>query len=102
MPMLASAARRRPVIADEPGHGAYRHPLFCIIPTDAPEADGALAGNETTLAPAAVRAGSQPGIGWTYAAVAVGVADLLSRAVVGRSAVDVPDRALDPQGGDAQ
>jgi hypothetical protein len=54
------------------------------------------------LAPVAVRAGSEPGIGWTYAAVAVGVADLLSRAVVGRSAVDVLDRALDLQGGDAQ
>ena len=74
----------------------------CIIPTDAPEADGTLAWNGTALAPVAVRAGSEPGIGWTYAAVAVGAADLLSRAVVGRSAVDVPDRALDPQGGDAQ
>jgi hypothetical protein len=50
----------------------------------------------------AVRAGSQPGIGWNYAAVAVGVAGLLSRAVAGRSAVDVVGRALDPQGGDAQ
>ena len=50
----------------------------------------------------AVRAGSEPGIGWTYAAVAVGVAGLLSGAVVGRSAVDVLEGALDPQGGDAR
>ena len=101
MPMLAPAARRRPVIADEPAM-ADTGTAVCIIPTDTPEADGALARNETTLAPVAVRAGSEPGIGWTYAVVAAGVADLLSRAVVGRSAVDVLDRALDPQGGDAQ
>jgi hypothetical protein len=101
MPMLASAARRRPVIADDPAM-ADIGPAACIIPADAPEAGGTLAGNETTLAPVTVRAASEPGIGWTYAAVAVGVADLLSRAVVGRSAVDVPDRALDLQGGEAQ
>jgi hypothetical protein len=89
------------VIADEPAM-ADISPAVCIVATGAPEADGTLAGNETTLAPVTGRAGSEPGIGWTYPAVAVGAADLLSRAVVGRSAADVPDRALDPQGGDAQ
>jgi hypothetical protein len=89
------------VIADEPAM-ADIGTAVCIIPPDAPEADGMLAWNETTLAPVTVRAGSEPGIGWTFTAVAVGAADLLSRAVVGRSAVGVPDRALDPQGGDAQ
>ena len=89
------------MIADEPAI-ADIGTAVCIVATDAPEADGTLAWNETTLAPVSSRAGSEPGIGWTYAAVAVGAADLLSRAVVGRSAVDVPDRALDPQGGDAQ
>ena len=101
MPMLAPAGRLRPVIADEPAM-ADIGTAVCIIPTVAPEADGTLAWNETTLAPVAVRAGSEPGIGWTCAAVAVGVAGLLSCAVVGRSAVDVLDRALDPQGGDAR
>jgi hypothetical protein len=97
-----TAGRRRPVIADEPAM-ADIGTAVCIISTVAPEADGALAGNETTLAPVAVRAGSQPGIGWTCAAVAVGVADLLSCAVVGRGRRrPALDRALDPQGGDAQ
>jgi hypothetical protein len=78
------------VISDEPAIADIGTAVY-IIPMDAPEADGTLAWNGTTLAPVTVRAGSEPGIDWTYAAVAVG-----------RSAVDVPDRALDPQGGDAK
>ncbi len=91
------------MIADDPAMADIGTSVcIIIIATGASEADGTLAWNERTLAPVSVRAGSEPGIGWTYAAVVVGAADLLSRAVVGRSAVDVPDRALDPQGGDAQ
>ena len=84
------------MIADDPAMADIG--AVCIIATGAPEADGTHAGNETTLAPVTGRAGSEPVIGWTYAAVAAGAADLLSRAVAGRSAVDVPDTAPDPPG----
>ena len=67
MPMLAPAARRRPVISDEPAM-ADIGTAVCIIATGAPEADGTHAWNGTALAPVTVRAGSEPGTGWTYAA----------------------------------
>jgi L-alanine-DL-glutamate epimerase-like enolase superfamily enzyme len=61
------------------------------VPTDAPEADGTLAWDSTTLV--LVEAGSygQTGTGWTYApAAAVPVVhDLLAPEVVGRDALDV-------------
>ncbi len=41
-----------------------------VIPTDAPEADGTLAWNETTMVLVTVRAGEELGIGWSYAAAA--------------------------------
>jgi L-alanine-DL-glutamate epimerase-like enolase superfamily enzyme len=65
------------------------------IPTDAPEADGTLAWDKTTLVLASVRAGAAKGIGWTYgAAAAQGViTDVLAGAVAGRSALDVPGAA---------
>ncbi len=89
------------MIADEPAI-AEIGTAARIVPTDAPEADGTRAWNETTLVPVTVPGRKRAGDRLAYAAVAVGAADLLSRAVVGRSAVDVPDRALDPEGGDAQ
>jgi L-alanine-DL-glutamate epimerase-like enolase superfamily enzyme len=66
-----------------------------VIPTDAPEADGTLAWNETTLVVVDAEAGGQRGTGWTYAtpaAVAV-VKDVLAGAVRGRSAFDIPAAA---------
>ncbi len=39
-----------------------------VIPTDAPEADGTLAWDSTTMVLVAARAGGQEGIGWSYAA----------------------------------
>ena len=65
------------------------------IPTDAPEADGTLAWDKTTLVLASARAGTARGIGWTYAAAAAAgvIADLLAGAVTGRSAMDVPGAA---------
>jgi hypothetical protein len=39
-----------------------------VIPTDAPEADGALAWSKTTMVLVSARAGGELGIGWTYAA----------------------------------
>ena len=66
-----------------------------VIPTDAPEADGTLAWNKTTMVVASARAGVTRGIGWTYAATAARsvIAEVLAGAVVGRSALDVPGAA---------
>ena len=41
-----------------------------MVPTDAPEADGTLAWDKTTLVLVTARAGGQQGIGWSYTAAA--------------------------------
>src|SRR5215469_6807477 len=66
-----------------------------VIPTDAPEADGTLAWDKTTMVLACVRAGAAKGIGWTYGAAAAQsvINDILAGAVAGRSALDVPGAA---------
>src|ERR1700727_2595264 len=66
-----------------------------VIPTDAPEADGTLAWDETTMVLVTARAGGEQGIGWTYAAGAAAavVTDVLAGVVAGRSALDVPAAA---------
>jgi L-alanine-DL-glutamate epimerase-like enolase superfamily enzyme len=66
-----------------------------VIPTDAPEADGTLAWNETTLVLVTARAGAELGIGWSYAAAAAAdvVTDILASVVGGRSALDVAGAA---------
>ena len=66
-----------------------------VIPTDAPEADGTLAWDKTTMVLASVRAGAERGIGWTYAAAAAQsvIANVLAGVVVGRSALDIPGAA---------
>jgi L-alanine-DL-glutamate epimerase-like enolase superfamily enzyme len=63
-----------------------------VIPTDAPEADGTLTWDATTMVLATARAGGMTGTGWSYAAAAAGqvIADVLAGAVTGRSALDVP------------
>lgn len=63
-----------------------------VIPTDAPEADGTLAWDATTMVLATARAGGAKGIGWSYAAAAARqvITDVLAGAVTGRSALDVP------------
>jgi L-alanine-DL-glutamate epimerase-like enolase superfamily enzyme len=62
------------------------------VPTDSPEADGTLEWDSTTVVCVEIRAADRCGLGWTYTtAGAVGVIDdLLSSAVVGRSAMDPP------------
>jgi L-alanine-DL-glutamate epimerase-like enolase superfamily enzyme len=67
------------------------------IPTDAPEADGTLAWDHTTMVVVTAVAGGTEGIGWSYAAGAAAavVNDLLKPAAVGRSALDVPAIAED-------
>jgi L-alanine-DL-glutamate epimerase-like enolase superfamily enzyme len=66
-----------------------------VIPTDAPEADGTLTWDATTMVLASVRAGPATGIGWTYAAAAARgvIADTLAGVVLGRSPLDVPGAA---------
>lgn len=61
-----------------------------VIPTDAPEADGTLSWDKTTVVVAAVTAGGVQGLGWTYAAAAAShlIGELLATVVVGRSATD--------------
>jgi len=63
-----------------------------VVPTDAPEADGTLAWDKTTLVVVTARAGDEQGIGWSYAAAAAAsvVTDILAGVVTGRSALDVP------------
>jgi L-alanine-DL-glutamate epimerase-like enolase superfamily enzyme len=60
------------------------------IPTDAPEADGTLAWDQTTLVVVHVQAGGVAGTGWTYGhpSCAAVITDLLSGQVVGRDALD--------------
>jgi L-alanine-DL-glutamate epimerase-like enolase superfamily enzyme len=62
-----------------------------VIPTDAPEADGTLAWNETTMVLARAEADGQAGLGWTYASPAAQnvITGVLADVVTGRSALDV-------------
>ena len=61
-----------------------------VIPTDAPEADGTLAWDKTTLVLVTVRAGDQQGLGWSYAAGAAGavVTEVLAPVLTGWDALD--------------
>src|SRR5690242_6813152 len=83
--MPDSAGTGGPAVA-EVGAAAY------VIPTDAPEADGTLTWDATTMVLATARAGGAEGIGWSYAAAAAAhvITDVLAGAVAGRSALDVP------------
>ena len=61
------------------------------IPTDAPESDGTLEWDSTTLVLVQVRAGGETGIGYTYSNVAAAtlIGDNLARVVAGRDALDI-------------
>jgi L-alanine-DL-glutamate epimerase-like enolase superfamily enzyme len=61
-----------------------------VIPTDAPEADGTLAWDKTTLVLVTAYAGGEAGTGWTYGAGAAApvVTDVLAGVVRDRSAFD--------------
>jgi L-alanine-DL-glutamate epimerase-like enolase superfamily enzyme len=62
----------------------------CTVPTDAPEADGTLSWDSTTIVIVEVAAGGVTGMGWTYGSPAcVGVVEEHLRPVlVGRPAMD--------------
>jgi L-alanine-DL-glutamate epimerase-like enolase superfamily enzyme len=66
------------------------------IPTDAPEADGTIAWDSTTMVLVHATCGATKGMGWTYAASAAGqvTRELLAPVVVGQGALDIP-AALD-------
>ena len=83
------------MIAEEP---VVRHldAAVYVIPTDAPEADGTLACDETTMVLVTARAGGEQGIGWSYTAAAAAqsvVTDLLAGADEGRTALDLAGSA---------
>lgn len=61
------------------------------IPTDAPEADGTLEWDSTTLVLVTAKAGGETGIGWTYGhkAIATLVTTDLAKAVTEHDAMDV-------------
>jgi L-alanine-DL-glutamate epimerase-like enolase superfamily enzyme len=61
------------------------------VPTDAPEADGTLAWDSTTIVLVRARSGEHTGVGWTYGAPACAavVRDQLADVVVGADALDV-------------
>jgi L-alanine-DL-glutamate epimerase-like enolase superfamily enzyme len=73
------------VIVEALDWAAYR------IPTDAPEADGTLAWDSTTMVVVHARAGDRTGLGVTYGAAAAGplIDETLAGQVIGRSALDV-------------
>ena len=66
-----------------------------VVPTDAPEADGTLAWDKTTMLLVTARAGGEQGIGWSYTAAAAQsvVTDILAGVVTGCSALDLAGAA---------
>jgi L-alanine-DL-glutamate epimerase-like enolase superfamily enzyme len=62
------------------------------VPTDLPEADGTLSWDHTTVVVVRARAGSDHGLGWTYAPRAAGtlVTELLADVVKGRGVEENP------------
>ena len=77
--------------APDPAIGAVTARAF-TVPTDAPEGDGTLAWDSTTLVVVTVEAGGQTGLGYTYAdaSCAALVAGKLAGVVRGMDALDVP------------
>jgi L-alanine-DL-glutamate epimerase-like enolase superfamily enzyme len=76
---------------DDPKIGTVRARAF-TIPTDAPEADGTFAWDRTTLVVAAVEAGGETGLGYSYtdASVAPLIETTLAPRLAGLSAFDIP------------
>jgi L-alanine-DL-glutamate epimerase-like enolase superfamily enzyme len=90
----SQSAPARPGTDDSPAIEGVTAAVY-VIPTDAPEGDGTLAWDSTTMVLVTARAGGQEGIGWTYAsgAAATVVAEVLAGVVTGRGAFDVPGAA---------
>ncbi|MDN5764717.1 MAG: mandelate racemase [Humibacillus sp.] len=62
------------------------------VPTDAPEADGTISWDSTTMVLVRARSGSTEGVGWTYgpAACSTLITDKLAGLVKRRDAMDIP------------
>lgn len=75
----------------DPEIGAVRARAY-TVPTDAPEADGTLAWDSTTLVVAEVEAGGMTGLGYSYtdASVAELIRATLAKHLSGHSAFDIP------------
>ncbi|MDN3262656.1 enolase C-terminal domain-like protein [Streptomyces sp. CSDS2] len=78
-------------MSDQPAVDAVDTAVY-TVPTDAPEADGTLAWDKTTLVLVTARSGTTTGLGYTYAPAATAhlVRELLAGTVTGLSAYDVP------------
>jgi len=65
--------------------------MVYTVPTDAPEADGTLSWDSTTMVLVQARSGDTVGTGWTYGATACAtvIGDKLASIVTGRDAMDV-------------
>src|SRR5689334_794224 len=63
-----------------------------VVPTDAPESDGTLEWDSTTMVIVEVSSGGIRGLGYTYAdaAAATFVREHLTRELVGRDPMDIP------------
>jgi L-alanine-DL-glutamate epimerase-like enolase superfamily enzyme len=85
-----AAQRREKAAGDTPVESVEA--AVYTVPTDAPEADGTLSWDSTTMVLVRVRAGGMCGTGWTYgsAACAPVVTGKLAAVVSGRDAMDVP------------
>ena len=66
-----------------------------VVPTDAPEGDGTLAWDKTTMVVVTAQAGNERGLGWSYTAAAAAtlVGEMLADVVLGRDAFDVAGTA---------
>jgi L-alanine-DL-glutamate epimerase-like enolase superfamily enzyme len=93
--MSATDEAARPALASDAPVIESVDTAVYVIPTDAPEADGTLSWDKTTMVLVTARAGGREGIGWSYAsgAAAAMVTDVLAGVVTGRSALDVPAAA---------
>jgi L-alanine-DL-glutamate epimerase-like enolase superfamily enzyme len=88
---MAAVQEVRPGALAQVPVGGVRATAYTIA-TDAPESDGTLEWDETTVVVAEISAGGIAGVGYTYAdASLVGLIEgKLARAVEGRDAMDVP------------
>jgi L-alanine-DL-glutamate epimerase-like enolase superfamily enzyme len=89
--MDAESLAERPAGGAEPVVEELAARAF-TVPTDAPEADGTLSWDATTIVLVEARAAGQTGIGYSYGAGAAAslVRELLSGAVVGADALSAP------------
>ncbi|GAA5226215.1 enolase C-terminal domain-like protein [Paeniglutamicibacter antarcticus] len=88
---MTQTGRTRDPLVDEIEARVY------TIPTDAPEADGTLSWDSTTMVLVRVRSRLVWGIGWTYGAAQCGavITDTLAPLVQGRSVMDIGARFVD-------